>query len=677
MSASAPGSIPLMEKSGQTDAERRLLRQQQRDLQKRIQSNAEAMEDPSLHVFSEIREENNALFAKVAYTREAVLDGESVQMISKHAAKHGREDAVPRYNAIRVSQKLVTKFKRLDKFDWHSFGVQAGTCFDAIPSRVQFLRGSLHTDFIPRKARAKRKRVEYVDDEPEERPDVITNLQENADASHSAVEGHIRVLRKVLKQRSEQVMYQVEKSPDKKRLKHGDYEVDAIQYMFNPHSFTQTVENIFHFSFLVKSGNAKICARPNGPKVASISRSITDEPRQAIVAITPRDWRDLCRAHKVTQSDIPHRTVPLQVRLARTPPAVNLETTRTTSAETNREESVETSYPSSNLKASAFRSEECAATIRDNNTTGPDGTHNRPGDYLVEETNPPGYPNDVSSQAASPGGDASDSNGFAIFPGGHGENTDYVDVCTPTGSPTKSAPTGSPVVVTPESTQEPTTTSRTFFLSESCVNNTNDFDTLAAHDSPVMGSEFVEDDYFPASGGLFDLSGETNNVESLKERNGDGSGETNDKEPADNSNPETTDNAESVATSNEESSGSKEIHRHSIIIAEKWPEISGVYLAFWTSVCVWALGWNFLLQLFLTSPTFGSFLSPTGIWISIASVLMFFVSRVNILLQLLWPSAGDVNSADVKRKQVDRLEATSIVSAVRDPPKYEVGMSNG
>jgi len=84
---SSPTSMPLMEESGQTDAERRRLRQAQRTLQKSIVENGQAMENPTGDVFDKIREENNDLFEKVKYTREAVLDGENLDMIASHAAK--------------------------------------------------------------------------------------------------------------------------------------------------------------------------------------------------------------------------------------------------------------------------------------------------------------------------------------------------------------------------------------------------------------------------------------------------------------------------------------------------------------------------------------------------------------------------------------------------------------
>jgi hypothetical protein len=79
--------MALMEKSGQTDAERRCLRAAQRSLQKTIVDNGEAMENPADDTFSKIRLENNDLFDRVHYAREAVLDGENLDLISSHAAR--------------------------------------------------------------------------------------------------------------------------------------------------------------------------------------------------------------------------------------------------------------------------------------------------------------------------------------------------------------------------------------------------------------------------------------------------------------------------------------------------------------------------------------------------------------------------------------------------------------
>jgi hypothetical protein len=192
---------------------------------------------------------------------------------------------------------------------------------------VSFLAGPLHADFEPkvRQARAPRTKTDSQDDEPEERPEEVVNQEKNADQL-SAVERNMKTLNKVLRKRSRETMAQHvhdiaelpegEQEAAKKKFKGVlAYEVDAIQYMFNPKSFTQTVENIFHFSFLIKKGSANICVRPDGPKVAAMDKERDEEDlsRQAIVSLNMRDWRELCRAYKVASCDIPHRTGSKQV----------------------------------------------------------------------------------------------------------------------------------------------------------------------------------------------------------------------------------------------------------------------------------------------------------------------------------------------------------------------------
>src|SRR6056300_596015 len=73
--------------------------------------------------------------------------------------------------------------------------------------------------------------------------------------------------------------------------------IDATQCLFNPKSFTQTVENIFHFSFAVKSGKAAIKTRglkeaeeyglEPGPVVMAKDKGDVEipNPKQAIVAL--------------------------------------------------------------------------------------------------------------------------------------------------------------------------------------------------------------------------------------------------------------------------------------------------------------------------------------------------------------------------------------------------------
>jgi len=75
--------------SGQSDAERRILREAQRKLQKTIINSelGDGIENPESKAFETIRDHNNELWNDVKYTREAVLDGENIDLMAQRAAR--------------------------------------------------------------------------------------------------------------------------------------------------------------------------------------------------------------------------------------------------------------------------------------------------------------------------------------------------------------------------------------------------------------------------------------------------------------------------------------------------------------------------------------------------------------------------------------------------------------
>lgn len=247
-------------------------------------------------------------------------------------------EQVPRYDPLRLTQKLVSKctgkIGSSTFFDWSTFGREAGACFNAVPSHVTFLSGTLRTDYIPkeRKQRAPKEK-ETESDEEEEKPEDVKTQIKDAD-NLSAVERNMGVLNKTLRKRckaataankhklesAEFETVEDEKRATKRFKRHGS-DICAIQYLFNPKSFTQTVENIFHYSFNVKKGCARIDVLsetsnvdgdsndPVGPVVRWVEPGSKKLPpaRQSVVAFTMHDWRELCKAYNVESGDIPNR----------------------------------------------------------------------------------------------------------------------------------------------------------------------------------------------------------------------------------------------------------------------------------------------------------------------------------------------------------------------------------
>jgi len=316
---------------GQTEDERREIRKSQRKLR---------------HEISDIdvdkaRDKNNQIFKKVRYIREAVLDSENFDEIAKKAAANVEQIIkVPRYDADRVVSKLKESCQSRQGgntyFDWHALGLQAGICFNAAPSNVSFLNGPLldGKEEIKVKQRAKRTKIsEEEANTKEERPEDIKGHTARGADQLSAVQQNIcdvnEAMRKKVdktynagKRKLTEFYGSRDKIPPKvmKKLKKNPGAC-AVELLFNPKSFTQTVENLFHYSFLVKHGTASLQVRDRKVLVdgveldgGPVARYTSEEqlnskppPTQAIVSLTMKDWRDLIEAYDVKKSDVPHR----------------------------------------------------------------------------------------------------------------------------------------------------------------------------------------------------------------------------------------------------------------------------------------------------------------------------------------------------------------------------------
>jgi hypothetical protein len=222
-------------------------------------------------------------------------------------------------------------------FNWRNLGSECGICFNALPEHVSFLAGPLDallTQSTEKKARVVRQRAVAEAGEETKPEQVQNNSNSNKDGSKKEKEqvdplsALLKQMKKKLRERcASEFKTNTERAKGdetaEKLVQETGMEVDGVQFLFNPHSFTQTVENIFHYSFLIKKGEAAIGVRTRRSSALEESSSgfaqhqglhvkpavqKEEENRQAVVAFTMKDWRALVQGYDLQQGDLPHRT---------------------------------------------------------------------------------------------------------------------------------------------------------------------------------------------------------------------------------------------------------------------------------------------------------------------------------------------------------------------------------
>ncbi|GKY97356.1 hypothetical protein MPSEU_000694000 [Mayamaea pseudoterrestris] len=300
--------VTVFEDSGLTKEIRRETRMEQRTLNERLKSATAPDQLGALAL------RNNELFkAKVKYSREAVLDAENVHLHAQKMEQYVESLVqVPRYDAGKLIYRFKQKCSTDGRFNWLMLGKEAGVCFNALPERVTFLSGPLAAEPVIKERKAPKQRSKKQDADLTEavKPQEIQQGEQQGDPNKlSATEKTIKQMEKQLKKRI------------KENQKSGlGNDIDGVKYLCNPCSFTQTVENIFHFSFLIKKGEAKICLREEaaglggvrkrgGIYVTASSAAKTNEEacphKQSVLTLTMRDWRAICDG--LTEGDLPHR----------------------------------------------------------------------------------------------------------------------------------------------------------------------------------------------------------------------------------------------------------------------------------------------------------------------------------------------------------------------------------
>lgn len=172
------------------------------------------------------------------------------------------------------------EFEDGDGLDWQALGSRA--CFpnNKRPPVPSFLLGPLS---VQKRARTiqRRARIEKNRGVVEMRPDEL-KAQDLQKAETSNLTTLCRNINEQLKGYIEEATSKIDEEANneeemlellpKYRLaidKEGEAGVRLLDFAINPHSFGQSVENLFYISFLIRDGSAEVCLDDNGEAVLS------------------------------------------------------------------------------------------------------------------------------------------------------------------------------------------------------------------------------------------------------------------------------------------------------------------------------------------------------------------------------------------------------------------------
>lgn len=194
-----------------------------------------------------------------------------------------------------ILQGLKKNYKDGDGLNWKSLGAFASRYFHGV-SNNGFLCNSLEVE--PKERKTKQKRQKISEDAKVVEP-LKVNMSKEDPSAHRAQKHHTKLQTEIFEH-------------IKKRKR-----VNYLKTVINPESFTQTVENIFTSSFLVKDAAAYMELDPNGvPFIADGSKNLDAQnaqnqvhqyPHQSILSFSMADWKNAIESYGIRESALQTR----------------------------------------------------------------------------------------------------------------------------------------------------------------------------------------------------------------------------------------------------------------------------------------------------------------------------------------------------------------------------------
>lgn len=287
-------------------ATRREIRSKYRDLINSVQQNREDMLSPSNNKLTEVLEEANKLFKDVRQAREAALDAQLLVV----ATDLGKEKASQMFaegssfDPVAFAEHLLS-FMGLNRLEndedeeqgggngylpndaWDRVARRAQCCFRTAPT-FHYMMGSFHAEPPPPKQRIERQRRATNTEAKRIMP---TQLKKMEESHQEATEKEVERILGYLKS-----YYQDDPT----------IPISYYEFTIDPNSFSRTVENMFHMSFLIRDGLARMYLDDDKlPCIAPVEEEMegaaSPSRRQCVTSISIKTWKELIEAFDITE----------------------------------------------------------------------------------------------------------------------------------------------------------------------------------------------------------------------------------------------------------------------------------------------------------------------------------------------------------------------------------------
>ncbi|KAG2216507.1 hypothetical protein INT45_013085 [Circinella minor] len=273
----------------QNKDERRAIRGELRRLGKKMEENKRTLLQADNDGLNEGIQMQNEVYARIKNVSEATIDSKLLVMTADLGAQKARNLKLDNnlFNADEFVSKIRTLGSSRGTLNWKRIGKRAFK-FNQRAYAMDFMLGPLS---VEKKQRKITRHVRII----KNKEDLVqpTQLQEGDIAQQeNETSANVNQIYKILD----------ESGP-----------TNYLEFITNPESFSQTVENMFYVSFLIRNAVAEIDDSSGQPILATRSPPTPEElaqdltKKQIIMSLDIHSWKDIIQTYGIRTSIIPTR----------------------------------------------------------------------------------------------------------------------------------------------------------------------------------------------------------------------------------------------------------------------------------------------------------------------------------------------------------------------------------